>query len=131
MHLTHLQEVAAECGEGPVAQDPVRVRADEVGLLRIEVGRLDELGGEEVLEVAQETPILYEPSRQNWEVEGDCTFSNISWQRDGWTDGLSREPEIRYMCGPPCGDLTDAFCPPSRQCPSRRRPKQHTGWEST
>ena len=81
------------------------MRADEVGLLRIEVGRLDELGGEEVLEVAQETPILYEPSRQNWEVEGDCTFSNISWQRDGWTDGLSREPEIRYMCGPHVGIL--------------------------
>ena len=43
----------------------MRVRADEVGLLGVEVGRLDELGREEVLKVAQQAPVLHEPFNQS------------------------------------------------------------------
>ena len=46
--LVELEEVCSECGEGAVAEDAVRVRADEVGLgfnsidiwnLRLVIGR--------------------------------------------------------------------------------------------
>ena len=66
--LVELQEVPPEGGVGPVAEDAVRVRADEVGLLGVEVCRLDELGREEVLEVAQQAPVLHEPFKQSISV---------------------------------------------------------------
>ena len=62
--LSNCRKFAEGC-VGAVAEDPVRVRADEVGLLGVEVGRLDELGREKVLEVPQQAPVLHEPVVQS------------------------------------------------------------------
>ena len=51
VELAELEEVGGEAGERAKAEDAVGVAAEEVGLLRVEVGRLNELHGEKVAEM--------------------------------------------------------------------------------
>ena len=72
-----VEGVGGEGDEGPKAEDAVRVRPEEVRLVRVQVGGLDQSGGEVVGEIAVDQASPQVTIAEMWTMYGSRNLAQV------------------------------------------------------